>query len=166
MLNKNKVLLLNYSYEPLMVINIKKAIVMYLLEKIEYVEKSNFFINSLYLQLPIPHVVKLKEYIFVKRKKIALTRQNILKRDGNICQYCGSISKDMTIDHIIPKDKGGNDSWLNLVAACRKCNFNKGNNYLRDTNLKLIKSPSKPNYLFYIKNSQNKHLSWNKYLFN
>jgi len=166
MLSKNKVLLLNSSYEPLMIINIKKAVIMYLLEKIEYVEKSNFFINSLYLQLPIPHVVKLKNYIYIKRKKIALTRKNILKRDGNICQYCGSLSTEMTIDHIIPKDKGGSDSWLNLVAACRKCNFYKGNNYLRDTNLTLIKTPSKPNHLFYIKNSQNKHLSWNKYLFN
>ena len=162
---KQKVLLLNYSYEPLMIVNGKKAIILYLLDKVEMIEKSKYFINSLYIKVPIPHVIKLKSYIFLKRKSIALTRKNILKRDEEKCQYCGKRTIDMTIDHIIPKDKGGKDSWINLVAACKGCNFIKGNNLLKDLNMTLMKRPAKPSYLFNLQYYTKRHSSWDPYLF-
>ena len=127
MLNLPRVLLLNYSYEPIMVVSVKKAIVLYILDKIDILERSENNIRSLYLTVPVPYVIKLKNYLYVKPRKLALTRRNVIKRDNATCQYCGSNTSSMTIDHIIPKDKGGKDSWDNLVAACKKCNIDKGN---------------------------------------
>ena len=73
----------------------------------------------------------------------------------------------MTIDHIVPKNKGGRDSWSNLVAACSKCNTRKGNNLLETMQMKLLKNPKKPNYLFYFKQYINKDVqdSWKEYLY-
>ena len=123
MLNLPRVLLLNYSYEPLMVVSIRKAIILYVLDKIDIIEKSDDNIRSLYLSVPIPHVIKLKNYLYVKPRQLALTRRNVIKRDNGVCQYCGLKASFTTIDHIIPKNKGGKDSWDNLVTACKKCNI-------------------------------------------
>ena len=97
MLNLPKVLLLNYSYEPIMVVSIKRAIILYFLEKVDMVEKSDNFINSLYLSIPVPYVIKLKNYLYLKPKGLSLTRKNILKRDEGKCQYCGTKNKSMKL---------------------------------------------------------------------
>ena len=165
MLNLPKVLLLNYSYEPIMVVSVKKALILHILDKVDMIEKSNHFIHSLYLSIPIPYVIKLKNYLYVKPKKLSLTRQNILKRDDNMCQYCGKKNVSMTIDHIIPKDKGGVDKWSNLVAACKKCNIYKGNFLLDDIDMKLLKKPSQPSYLLHLQKFKSRHPSWNRYLY-
>ena len=165
MLNLPKVLLLNYSYEPIMVVSVKKAIILHVLEKVDMIEKSNKFINSLYLSIPVPYVIKLKNYLYVKPKKLALTRRNILKRDDSKCQYCGKKTTAMTIDHIIPKHKGGKDKWENLVAACKKCNINKGNFLLDEIGMKLIKKPSQPSYLLHLQKYKSKHPSWDQYIY-
>ncbi len=165
MLNLPKVLLLNYSYEPIMVVSIKKAIILHVLEKVDMVEKSDKYINSLYLSIPIPYVVKLKNYLYVKPKQLALTRNNIIKRDDSECQYCGKKASAMTIDHVIPKDKGGKDKWENLVAACKKCNIYKGNFLLDELDMKLIKKPSQPSYLLHLQKYKSKHPSWDQYIY-
>ncbi len=165
MLNLPKVLLLNYSYEPIMVVSIKKAIILHVLEKVDLVEKSDKYINSLYLSIPIPYVVKLKNYLYVKPKQLALTRNNIIKRDDSECQYCGKKTTAMTIDHVIPKDKGGKDKWDNLVAACKKCNIYKGNFLLDELDMKLIKKPSQPSYLLHLQKYKSKHPSWDQYIY-
>ena len=153
MLSKSrKVLLLNSSFEPITVVSIKKAIVMYFLDKVDFIEKSEQEIKSISLSLPIPHVIKLKKYIYLKPLSLSLTRTNIFKRDNKTCQYCGSKSSIMTIDHIIPKDKGGKDSWTNLVAACKKCNLHKANFSLKDGNMNLFKSLSSHLIYFICKN--------------
>jgi len=164
-LNLPKVLLLNYSYEPIMVVSIKKAIILHVLEKVDMVEKSDKYINSLYLSIPIPYVVKLKNYLYVKPKQLALTRNNIIKRDDSECQYCGKKASAMTIDHVIPKDKGGKDKWDNLVAACKKCNIYKGNFLLDELDMKLIKKPSQPSYLLHLQKYKSKHPSWDQYIY-
>ena len=135
MLNLSRVLLLNYSYEPVMVVSIKKAIILYVLDKVDILEKSENQIRSLYLSIPIPYVIKLKKFLYVKPRKLALTRNNIIKRDDGTCQYCGLKPSSVTIDHIVPKNKGGKDSWDNLVAACKKCNMYKGNQLLNEINI-------------------------------
>jgi len=165
MLNLPRVLLLNYSYEPIMVVSVKKAIILYILDKIDILEKSENNIRSLYLTVPIPYVIKLKQYLYVKPRELALTRRNVLKRDDSICQYCGLQSSSMTIDHIIPKDKGGKDSWDNLVAACKKCNIYKGNYLLNEINMKLLKKPGRPSYLLHLQKYKGKHSTWNPYLY-
>ena len=161
-----KVLLLNSSYEPISIINSKKAIIMLMLGKVDYIEKGNKFIKSEKIQFLLPVVVKLKAFVYLKRRRIALTRQNIFKRDNYICQYCGKKSKSLTIDHVIPKNKGGVDSWENLVSACVKCNLSKADNYLKDINMPLLNKPKKPHFLLYMQGYvNNEYESWKPYLY-
>ena len=161
----NKVLLLNNSYEPISIITAKKAIIMYFLDKVDVVKKSKIVINSLYLKFNIPEVIKLKNYIYIKHSKIPLTRKNILKRDNNTCQYCGKNKSEITIDHILPKDKGGNDSWNNLVVACKRCNMIKGNYLLKDIDMQLIRKPFEPTKIIYLQNVGKNNKSWHPYLY-
>ena len=161
-----KVLLLNSSYEPMTVINGKKAILMILSDKVESIEKSKYFVNSSNLKLTLPSVIKLKNYIYLKTKSIPLTRQNIIKRDDCRCQYCGKYSKKITIDHVIPKVKNGKDTWENLVCACVECNFKKGNKLIHEINMHLFRKPKKPSYIYQLQRSVNKtNKSWKPYLF-
>ena len=161
-----RVLVLNQSYEPLMVIGAKRAIILLLSEKVDSLENYREKIHSTYLTLPLPSVIKLREYARIKRKEIVLSRKNILKRDNHTCQYCEVRSVPMTIDHIISRKKGGVESWENLVAACVPCNTNKGYKTLRDTQMKLMKTPRKPTMILhlqkFVKQFQN---SWRPYLF-
>ena len=85
-----KVLLLNSSYEPMMIVSGKRGILLILLNKVDFVEKTNYLIRSENLQLSLPSVIKLKAYIYMNFKNIPLTRKNILKRDNYTCQYCGN----------------------------------------------------------------------------
>jgi len=161
-----KVLLLNNSYEPIQIIGGKKAIVMILLEKVDLIEKTNSFIRSEKLKLNFPSVIKLKTYVFIKIKSIPLTRSNIISRDNSTCQYCGKKSRSMTIDHIIPKDKRGKDTWTNLVSACENCNLKKGNSLLSQTNMRLLSKPKKPSHIYHMqKLVRNDNKSWKPYLF-
>ena len=162
-----KVLLLNSSYEPLSIINSKKALIMLITQKVDYIEKSNYFVHSENLMFVIPRIVKLKSYIYIKHRRISLTRKNIFKRDKNKCQYCGKTNILLTIDHVIPKNKGGDDTWENLVSACKTCNLNKGNTLLKDTTMSLIKIPKKPNYLIYMQDYvvNKEYKSWKPYLY-
>ena len=161
----NKVLLLNNSYEPISIITAKKAVIMYFLDKVDVVKKSKIVINSLYLKFNIPEVIKLKNYIYIKHSKIPLTRKNILKRDNNTCQYCGKSKSEITIDHVLPKDKGGNDSWNNLVVACKRCNIIKRNYLLKDIDMKLIRKPFEPTKIIYLQNVGKNNKSWHPYLY-
>ena len=161
-----KVLLLNSSYEPMTIVNGKKAILMILSKKVDSIEKTEHFINSPRLRFILPSVIKLKSYIYIKTKKIPLTRKNIIQRDNCICQYCGKYFKDITIDHIVPKVKKGKDSWENLVSACVNCNLKKGNKLISQTNMKLLRKPCKPSYIYQLqKYVNNTNKSWKPYLF-
>ena len=161
-----KVLLLNSSYEPMTIINGKKAILMVLSNKVESIEKSKYFVNSSNLKLTLPSVIKLKSYIYLKAKSIPLSRENIIQRDNYTCQYCGVHSKKITIDHIIPKVKNGQDTWENLVSACVKCNLKKGNKLIHEINMHLLKKPKKPSYIYQLQRYVNKrNKSWKPYLF-
>jgi len=161
-----KVLLLNSSYEPISIINGKKAIIMLMSNKVDYIEKTHLYIKSEKLRISLPMIVKLKSYIYLKQRKIALTRKNIFKRDNHKCQYCGKSTVSLTIDHVIPKNKGGKDSWENLVSACMKCNLMKADNSLKDIEMNLLKRPKKPHYLLYMQGYVNhEYKSWKPYLY-
>lgn len=99
---------------------------------------------------PCPSVIRLQAYIRVPYKKIELSRKNVLRRDGMKCQYCGKKSTQITIDHIIPKSRGGQDSWDNLVAACVSCNNKKGNRTPDEAGLRLLSRPNRPHHIFFI----------------
>ena len=162
-----KVLVLNQSYEPLMVIAAKRAIILLLSEKGECIANYSDIIHSQSFSMNLPSVIRVNKYIRFFRSDVLLNRINILKRDDFICQYCSKRSNSMTIDHVVPKNKGGVDRWDNLVAACSKCNTKKGNNLLENIEMKLSKKPKKPNYLFYFKQYINTGIqdSWKEYLY-
>ena len=161
-----KVLVLNSSYEPLMVISARRAILLVLTDKVDIIVNYSEFINSTYSRFHLPSVILLKKYIKYHKSQITLSRKNLLKRDNRVCQYCGKTDTKMTIDHIIPKVKGGTDTWENLVTACFKCNSKKGNKLLSEITMQLIKKPRKPSMITYLQNyvtlSQNE---WKPYLY-
>ncbi len=164
-LNK-KVLLLNQSYQPLMTMSAKRAIILSFTDKVDVIERYSEKVHSISLSILLPSVIRLKNYVRFNRKNIPLNRRNILKRDNYTCQYCKSSSNFMTVDHILPKHKGGKDSWENLVAACVPCNTRKGNKLLKDTDMKLLKKPKAPSMLFNMqKDLSNAQNSWKPYLF-
>lgn len=161
-----KVLVLNQSYEPLMVINAKRAIVLIIKEKVKMLEKYSENIRSVQNSFDLPSVIRLNFYVHLKYKDIVLNRRNILKRDDYRCQYCAKQATPLTLDHIVPKNKGGKDSWENLVASCSKCNTRKGDTLLKHMDMKLLKKPRKPSKLFQLQTYVNKKQdNWKQYLF-
>ena len=162
-----KVLVLNQSYEPLMIIGAKRAIVSILSDKTECVANYSDVVRSQSIRMSLPSIVRVKQYVRFFRNDVVLNRANILKRDDFTCQYCSKKSNSMTIDHIVPKNKEGEDTWTNLVTACSRCNTKKGDSLLEKIDMKLLKKPKKPNYLFYFKQYINKDVqdSWKEYLY-
>ncbi len=149
-----------------MIIGAKRAILLILTEKVDAIENYTEFIHSMYMKIPLPSVIRLKEYARFTKKEIVLSRKNILKRDNHTCQYCGAHSTRLTIDHIIPKQKGGPDSWENLVAACVKCNTKKGHKLVSDAKMKLLMMPRKPLVIVHLqKNVKQYQKMWRPYLF-
>ena len=161
-----QVLVLNNAYEPISVCKAKRAIVLVFLGKAEVVEHSGYNISTVSQSYAVPSVVRIYFYINIPPKKIVLTKKNVLKRDGYICQYCGSENRDMTVDHVIPRAYGGNDSWENLVCACTRCNNIKGNRTPEMTGLMLRKKPRQPSHLTFIRHFTGiQNVNWKPYLF-
>lgn len=125
------VLVLNSSYEPLNITSWRRAVVLLLKEKAQVL--SNRVIRLLnYVKVPLSKIVSYKP-----------SRAMIYKRDDNTCQYCGATSR-LTIDHVIPRCRGGEDTWENLVVACSSCNTKKSNTLLEQTGMKLMRKPRAP----------------------
>ena len=125
------VLVLNSSYEPINFTSWKRAVVLLLKEKAQFL--SGRVIRLLnYVKLPLSKIMN-----------ITPSRSMIYKRDNNTCQYCGSKSK-LTIDHVLPRSKGGKDTWENLVVACSSCNTKKSDKLLEQTGMKLVRKPRAP----------------------
>lgn len=149
-----QVLVLNQSYEPLSVCNIKKAVILLLLQKAELISKNlERMIRTVNDQYDWPSVIRLKRYVPIQHRHVILTRKNILRRDEYKCAYCGKSDGNLTIDHIVPKSKGGKDTWDNLIAACTVCNNKKGNRSPSEAGLKLLYKPYTPSHLLFLKNS-------------
>ena len=161
-----EVLLLNQNYHPLLICTAKRAISLAFLGKVKIVENYKESVKSPSLTMYLPSVVKLDRFIQVKDNKIVLSRRNILKRDEHQCQYCLRKSIPMTIDHIIPKEKKGPDSWENLVACCHNCNRRKSNRTPEGAEMKLIRKPKQPNRIHYIRQFVKRDQSnWKPYLY-
>jgi 5-methylcytosine-specific restriction endonuclease McrA len=101
----------------------------------------------------IPHVIRLMTYDKLPKRDIMFNRKNIYARDRNTCQYCGRgfAFEDLTFDHVVPKSKGGNNSFENVVTCCIKCNNIKGDSSPEEVGLRLIKKPTKPRWRSYVK---------------
>ena len=136
-----KVLVLNASYEPLNITNWKRAIILLIKGKAEQLEHNG---KMIYRSFPLPSVIRLRNYVKIPYKEIPLTRRNVLERDRHACQYCKYKGDQLTLDHVVPRSRGGVDSWENLVAACVRCNIKKGNRTPKEAQMPLIKQPRKP----------------------
>ena len=164
-LNGNVTLVLNASYIPLAVCSSKRALCLYFLDKIDIIHNYNDYAHSPSMKVKIPSVVKLKRYVKHNNLDVVLNRKNLLVRDNFSCQYCLSKSH-LTVDHILPKEKGGSDTWENLIIACSPCNSKKGNRTLKEANMKLMKQARKPNRFIYFKQFvKEKNVDWENYIF-
>lgn len=164
-LNK-AVLVLNMNYAPLMICTAKRAICLKYLEKVDIVETYQEEVHSPSVTEKLPSIVKLKDFVHYNSMDVVLSRKNIMLRDKHTCQYCGFKSTSLTIDHIIPRERGGLDHWDNLVAACQNCNIKKGNRSPEEINMSLIRLPRKPNRIHYFQQFINHdQASWRPYLF-
>jgi len=161
------VLLLNQNYEPLTILKLKRAITLLILDKVDLIENEDGkMLHAISIMYPVPSVIRLKYFVRIKRKEIALTKKNIIKRDNHQCQYCGRKTGMMTTDHVIPKALDGDDSWENLVCACLECNNQKGNRILKQAGIRLTKKPERPNYFtFVLREFGNPNDKWRPYLF-
>jgi 5-methylcytosine-specific restriction endonuclease McrA len=144
------VLVLNATYEPLNVVSIKRAVILLLKEKAELVESAEAYLHSESFSLPVPLVIRLVYFVKIPRRiALPVTRRGVLSRDNYTCQYCGAMPprKNLTVDHVIPRSRGGKTTWENVVTACDKCNGRKGNRTPVEANLKLLTQPQRPRYL-------------------
>ncbi len=166
-MKNKKVLVLNASYEPLSTCNLKRAICLMYLGKADLVKPfDGLIVRSEKLQFPMPSVVRLISFVKVPFRPIPLSKKNIFKRDQFTCQYCGSQSGPFTIDHVIPKSKNGKDDWTNMVCACVRCNNLKGQNTLKEVNMKLLRTPKEPHPLSFLYfHLPNIHFAWKPYLY-
>ena len=144
-----QVLLLNVTYEPLKIINWKKAITLLFLDKVEVLEEYGREIHSVSFTIQLPSVVRLLRLVKKPRTPVKFSRQNIYARDKYRCQYCGAKFplEELTYDHVIPRFRGGKTRWSNIVTCCIQCNRKKGGQTPRETGLKLIRKPSRPTWL-------------------
>lgn len=149
------ILLLNQDYSPLNVTTLRRAFKLVFKGKAEVISHDEE--NPLKTDVKFykrPTVIRLLNYIYFPYKKVLPNRKNIFKRDDNKCVYCGS-NKDLTLDHLIPKSKGGNNTWKNLVTCCGKCNRLKDNmmvdDFLLKTGYKMSHQPYKPTHVQFIK---------------
>jgi 5-methylcytosine-specific restriction endonuclease McrA len=138
------VLVLNASYEPINICGARRALVLILKGVARSEEEHSMQLHSAWLRMPMPSVIRLLEYRRIPHQSRALSRKNILLRDRNTCQYCGEClpAAELTLDHVVPRSRGGLSTWENLVACCHACNRRKGNQMVHELeDMKLLREP-------------------------
>ena len=158
---------LDASFRPIEVIDALEALVMCIIGKATPVETYDTKINSPSKSFELPAVIVLKNIVKFRFTTVACNRANIVWRDNNQCQYCANYfpSDKLTMDHVIPKSRGGKNTWENLVAACKKCNQKKGSRTPQESGMIPLKKPIRPkaNILRTVKKNQISDL-WKNYL--
>ncbi|HZE38548.1 MAG TPA: HNH endonuclease [Stackebrandtia sp.] len=136
-------LVLNATYEPLCVVSVRRAAVLLLSEKAETVTPGDGFLHSAQAIIQIPSVVRLNRYVKVTRRRgVSLTRRAVFARDGWKCAYCGGPAE--TIDHVMPRSRGGGHIWENVVASCARCNHKKSDRTPGEMGWRLASAPKAP----------------------
>lgn len=162
----SQVLVLNASYEPLNITSWRRAMVMVLKGKAEGLEHDAA--RSLRPDQLLPTVIRLRQFVRVPYRPLPLTRRNVFQRDGHSCQYCGTTQAPLSIDHVMPRSRGGSDSWDNVTTACLPCNVRKGNRTPREAGMPLLRQPHRPlsNLSFEATRHMGggRHSTWAKYV--
>ena len=133
------VLVLNASYEPLNITTWRRAVVMVLKGKAEGLEHDPD--RRIREDTLLPTVIRLRHFVRVPYKQLPLTRRNLFHRDGHRCQYCGASAEQLSVDHVVPRSRGGLDTWENVTTACLPCNVRKGNRTPREAAMPLAREP-------------------------
>lgn len=178
------VLVLNKSWTPISITSVRKALLLIYSDSAavvcpktyvtfdfdSWIEKEvngGAFVQGVTQKIPLMEVICLNTFNSIPRRELAFTKKNVLRRDNYTCQYCNHHPRpeDLTIDHIIPKSRGGETLWENCVAACKRCNKIKGNRLLKETKLKLNTTPFRPRWDFRFILSPNKFKdSWKHFI--
>ena len=139
----NPVLVLNASYEPINICAARRALVLVLKGVASPEEMSSHRLHSARKEFPVPSVIRLLEYRRIPHQTRALSRKNILMRDRYTCQYChkAGASAELTLDHVVPRSRGGETNWENLVACCHSCNNRKGSRTPEEAGMRLARLP-------------------------
>jgi 5-methylcytosine-specific restriction endonuclease McrA len=147
-----RVLVLNASYEPINVCTVRRAAVLVLKDRAEILERGEWALHAENMTLPRPAVIRLKAYVRIPRDahRRKITRRAVFARDGWTCQYCGHERGNLTVDHVIPRSKGGGSGWDNIVTCCAPCNRRKGDRLPRQANMVPRRSPRAPSATIFI----------------
>jgi 5-methylcytosine-specific restriction endonuclease McrA len=150
--SSGRVLVLNASYEPINVCTVRRAAVLILKNRAEVLEHGDWSLHSESLTLPRPVVIRLITYVRVPRDahRRKITRRAVFARDRWTCQYCGHERGTLTVDHVIPRSKGGTSSWDNIVTCCAPCNRRKGDRLPKQANMKPVCVPRPPSSTIFI----------------
>lgn len=144
-------LVLNATFEPIQIVTWQRAIQLLFQGKVEVIENSDKEIRSVKLTIRVPAVLRLLEYVPLKKKKqiVRFSRANVFIRDQQRCQYCGKgfQKTQLTLDHVVPVVQGGDKSWENIVTACKPCNQKKGGRTPSQAGMHIIRKPVRPNWL-------------------
>ena len=149
----HKVLVLNGDYTALALTSVQKAFVLLYLEKADLVAPSAYgTIRTVSREYQRPSVIRLHRYVRVPYKGITLSRHNLMRRDNFECQYCG-VSRNLTLDHVMPRSRGGDSGWTNLVTACSRCNHKKGDRTPEEAAMPLRQKPRRPTLTSFLRAS-------------
>ena len=144
MLTRSPVLVLNQNYQPLNVCDARRAMSLLGRGKAETIEEGPHYLHSATRIFPLPEVIRL---IYMVKRPIhrrKLSRREVFVRDGYRCQYCAKYTRDLTLDHVVPRSRGGLHTWENVASACKKCNHRKAGRTPREANMRLLSRPREP----------------------
>lgn len=160
------VLVLNANYEPLNVCSTRRALTLLVAGKAEMLANGRGYVHTVRLTLPRPSVIRLGHMVRRPRPRVRLTKREIFRRDNFTCQYCGARSTRLTIDHLIPRHRGGEHSWDNLVAACPACNLRKGGRTAQEARMALQRPAREPvaSALYLFSPHLERNQDWETYL--
>jgi 5-methylcytosine-specific restriction endonuclease McrA len=147
-----RVLVLNASFEPINVCTVRRAAVLILKQRAEIIEEGERQLHAENVTLPRPVVIRLITYVKIPRDahRRKITRRAVFARDRWTCQYCGHERGSLTVDHVVPRSKGGGSSWDNIVASCAPCNRRKGNHLPHQVDMAPIRKPKAPSPTIFI----------------
>jgi 5-methylcytosine-specific restriction endonuclease McrA len=147
-----RVLVLNASYEPINVCTVRRAAVLVLKERAEILERAEWALHAENLTLPRPVVIRLTTYVRIPRNAHSrkITRRAVFARDRWTCQYCGNERSGLTVDHVIPRSKGGASTWDNIVTCCAPCNRRKGDRLPKQAGMHPRQSPRPPSQTIFV----------------
>jgi 5-methylcytosine-specific restriction endonuclease McrA len=162
-----RVLVLNATFEPINVCTVRRATVLLLKARAELVERSERDLHAETITMPRPVVIRLTTYVRVPRDahRRKITRRAVFARDSWTCQYCGGVRGTLTLDHVVPRSRGGPSTWDNIVTCCAPCNRRKGDRLPKVAGMQLMREPRPPSpHIFVHVASTTIHPAWEQYL--